>query len=245
MGPGVGMAMSVFFKVLGAMNGMHKMMLNEIFFEIKHSRWKDPSFKIKKMPRSRFFIFFPFFLFGLLFQAPFLKAGEPTGGIGVILEYLPDKKVHRVRAVFQGSPAARAKIQAGEEIVAIDGQATAKMSFEELGKKIRGNPGDPVTLTLRSGDSAPREVRLVRAAQGSVSPLILNAPGSTPGFGTTKSNKPILTEAERNQVKDVIRQLKTPDDQQRMQQLLLDFRDGKVSKEDFFKKLKTDFPSAS
>src|SRR5262245_13237818 len=89
-----------------------------------------------------------FFLLILLLplRPLWLAAAEPTGGIGVILEYLPDKKVHRVRAVFQGTPAARAKIQPGEEIVSIDGNSTASMNFEELGKKIRGNPGEPVTL---------------------------------------------------------------------------------------------------
>ena len=59
---------------------------------------------------------------------PCFVLAQAKGGIGVILEYLPDKKVHRVRAVFQGSPAARAKIQAGDEIVSIDGQNTDKMN---------------------------------------------------------------------------------------------------------------------
>ena len=173
-----------------------------------------------------------------------IAAAEPTGGIGVIVEYLADKKIHRVRAVFQGTQAARAKIQPGEEIVSIDGNSTASMSFADVGKKIQGNPGEVVTLVLRSpGSTTTREVRLTRVSQQTVSPLILNAPGSTTGSSYGKPSSPRLSESERNQVKDVILRLKTTEDQQRMQQLLLDFRDGKVTKEDFFKKLKSDFPA--
>src|SRR5262245_34316580 len=123
------------------------------------------------------------FLFLLVLFTPakplLLYSAEPSGGVGVILEYLPDKRVHRVRAVFQGSPAAKARVEAGDEIMAIDGNPTTNMSFEELGRRIRGNPGEPVSLTLRSpGSTATREVKLIRV--GTVSPLIVGAPGAMP-----------------------------------------------------------------
>ena len=164
---------------------------------------------------------------------------ETKGGIGVILEYLPQKKVHRIRAVFQGSPAARAKIQAGDEIVSIDGQATEKMSFDELGQKIRGNPGDPVTLLLRSpGSGLTREVKLLRAAPNTVSPLIEGISGNP----TVSMPQASFTEEEKVKVKNVIRQLKTPEEQKEMEKLLLELKEGKVIKSDFFKILKAKFP---
>ena len=171
-------------------------MLNDFFFEIKDYGNGSASFKMKICGKTDFPLGFFLFLVLLPLRPIWLAAAEPTGGIGVILEYLPDKKIHRVRAVFQGTPAARAKIQAGEEIVSIDGNSTASMSFDDLGKKIRGNPGEAVTLVLRSpGSSTTREVRLTRVGQQTVSPLILNAPGSTTGSSFGKPSSPRLSES--------------------------------------------------
>ncbi len=167
---------------------------------------------------------------------------EATGGIGVILEYLPQSKVHRIRAVFQGSPAARAKIQAGDEILSIDGQSTDKMSFNELGQKIRGNPGEAITLVIKSPHaSQSREVKLIRTSPRSVSPLIEGATGTS----AISMPRTSFTEAEKEKVKNVIRQLKTPEEQKEMEKLLLELKEGKVIKSDFFKILKAKFPKYS
>lgn len=173
------------------------------------------------------------------FASPLLFAIEGNGGIGVILEYLPQKGIHRIRAVFQGSPAARAKIQAGDEIVSIDGLSTEKMNFEELGKKIRGNPGEPVTLMLKSPASGQtREVKLTRAAPNTVSPLIEGVSGTSAVSIPTTT----FTPDEKEKVKNVIRQLKTPEEQKEMEKLLQELKEGKVIKPDFFKILKAKFP---
>ncbi len=165
--------------------------------------------------------------------------GQTIGGIGVILEYLTDKKIHRIRAVFQGSPAARAKIQAGDEIISIDGQSTEKMSFDELGQKIRGNPGSPVSLVLKSPSSGlTREVKLTRTAPNTVSPLIEGVSGNT----SIAMPRASFTEEEKVKIKNVIRQLKSPEEQKEMEKLLLELKEGKVLKPDFFKILKAKFP---
>ncbi len=204
-------------------------------FKIKYSPPRQVAtieFMRKKLPLLALFLFF--------FVSIPWAYGEGNGGIGVILEFLPQKKIHRIRAVFQGSPAARAKIQAGEEIISIDGQATEKMSFEELGKRIRGNPGDAVTLVLRSpGSKQSRELKLIRAAPNTVSPLIEGVSGG-PGISIPRTS---FTEAEKEKVKNVIRQLKTSAEQKEMEKLLLELKEGKVIKSDFFKILKAKFPS--
>jgi membrane-associated protease RseP (regulator of RpoE activity) len=178
------------------------------------------------------------FIFGS--STSWATSSEPTGGIGVILEFLPNKKIHRIRAVFQSSPAAKAGLKPGEEIVAIDGTSTSHMNFEELGRRVRGDPGTAITLTLRAPESTlTREVRLIRVSQQTVSPLILGAPGST----FPSPSGPTLSETERNQVKEIIRQLKTPEEQKKMQKLLTDFRDGVITKAEFLSRLKADFPT--
>ncbi len=179
------------------------------------------------------------FILLFLSFASLLKA-EPNGGIGVILEYIPSTNTHRVRAVFQGSPAAKAKIHAGDQVIAVDGQSTQNMSFQELGKRIRGEVGSPITLTLHQPTlNINREVKLLRSNPQTVSPLVVQ--GDSALNPTTVS----LNDKEKEEIKAVIRRLKTPEEHQKMEKLLQELKEGKVLKSDFFKILKAQFPSTS
>jgi len=152
----------------------------------------------------------------------------------VILEYLPEKKVTRIRAVFQGTPAAKSNIKPGDEIVSIDGILADRLSFQEIGKKVLGAPGTPINLVLRTPhSSSTRELKLMRMSQQNVSPLIVGS--SNPSRGT------LLNELERNELKELARRLKTADEQKKLEQLMVNFRDGKISKEEFLKKIRNGF----
>jgi hypothetical protein len=67
----------------------------------------------------------------------------------------------RIFAVAEGSPAARAGIRAGDELVAIDGGSVSGFDVVMAARKLEGAPGSALTLRLRRG---PREwtCRLVR-----------------------------------------------------------------------------------
>jgi carboxyl-terminal processing protease len=84
----------------------------------------------------------------------------PEGEIGLELTrqfYL------RVIAPRDGSPAARAGLQTGDYVRAIDGKPTRDMSVFEGTRLLRGQPGSKVTLTVIRGNAAdPHEVPLVR-----------------------------------------------------------------------------------
>jgi carboxyl-terminal processing protease len=84
----------------------------------------------------------------------------PDGDIGVELTrqyYL------RVIAARDGSPAAKAGLQTGDYVRAIDGRPTRDMSVFEGTRLLRGQPGSKVTLTVIRGNAAdPHEVPLVR-----------------------------------------------------------------------------------
>ena len=84
----------------------------------------------------------------------------PDGDIGVELTrqyYL------RVIAARDGSPAAKAGLQTGDYVRAIDGRPTRDMSVFEGTRLLRGQPGSKVTLTVIRGNAAdPHEVALVR-----------------------------------------------------------------------------------
>jgi carboxyl-terminal processing protease len=91
-----------------------------------------------------------------------LEAGTPLPDGDVGLE-LTRQFYLRVIASRDGSPAAKAGLQSGDHIRAIDGKATRDMSVFEGARLLRGAPGSKVTLTVIRGNAAePHEIALVR-----------------------------------------------------------------------------------
>ena len=95
-------------------------------------------------------------------QTKAVESGEtlPEGEVGLELTrqyYL------RVIAARDGSPAAKAGLNTGDYVRAIDGKPTRDMSVFEGSRMLRGAPGSKVTLTVIRGNAAdPHEVALVR-----------------------------------------------------------------------------------
>src|SRR6185369_1779507 len=91
-----------------------------------------------------------------------LDPGEkpPAGDVGVELTrqyYL------RVIAARDDSPAAKAGLQTGDYVRAIDGKPARDLSVFEGMRLLRGAPGTKVTLTVIRGNAAePRQIELVR-----------------------------------------------------------------------------------
>jgi carboxyl-terminal processing protease len=87
-------------------------------------------------------------------------AGTPTGDVGVELTrqyYL------RVIAARDESPAAKAGLQTGDYVRAIDGKPARDLSVFEGMRLLRGAPGTKVTMTIIRGNAAePRQVELIR-----------------------------------------------------------------------------------
>src|SRR3954466_7835336 len=89
-------------------------------------------------------------------------AGPPAGDVGLDLTrqyYL------RVIAARDGSPAAKAGLQTGDYIRAIDGKPTREMSVWEGMRALRGAAGTKVTLTVfRGSANDPHSIELTREA---------------------------------------------------------------------------------
>lgn len=87
-------------------------------------------------------------------------AALPDGDVGIEVTrtfYL------RAIAARDSSPAAKAGLQSGDYIRAIDGKPTRDMSVFEGSRLLRGQPGSKVTLTVIRGNAAdPHDVVLVR-----------------------------------------------------------------------------------
>jgi carboxyl-terminal processing protease len=95
-------------------------------------------------------------------QVRAIEAGEtlPDGDVGVELTrqyYL------RVIAARDGSPGAKAGLQTGDYVRAIDGKPTRDMSVFEGSRLLRGAAGSKVVITVIRGNAAdPHEITLVR-----------------------------------------------------------------------------------
>jgi carboxyl-terminal processing protease len=89
-------------------------------------------------------------------------AGE-VSGVGLQLHRDPDSRDIIVTEVTVDSPAARSGLRAGDRIVLVDGQSTARLSVSGVAQLLKGAENSQVTLTFARGDGQPRTVILTRA----------------------------------------------------------------------------------
>ncbi len=89
-------------------------------------------------------------------------AGE-LSGVGIRMEVNAQTQSLHVVEPIENSPAAEADIQAGDEIVAIDGKSTKGMSLKEASALIRGEIGSSVTLQISRQGQTAFDVVLTRA----------------------------------------------------------------------------------
>ena len=86
-------------------------------------------------------------------------------GVGIEVAYVNDSV--RVIAPIADSPAARAGIRTGDELVAVDGVAVNALRINEALDRLRGNVGTTVTLTVRREEDVIEHImrrQLVRIA---------------------------------------------------------------------------------
>ena len=82
---------------------------------------------------------------------------------GIGIEITMKDRILTVVSPIEGTPAYQAGIQAGDQIVKINGASTKNMTLAEAVKLIRGAQGSKVTLTLnREGFTHPRDFIIVR-----------------------------------------------------------------------------------
>lgn len=83
------------------------------------------------------------------------------GGIGSIIQQR-DSATYAVNP-YEGKPAQRAGIEAGDKILSIDGKTTKGLKVNEVSNNLRGEPGTTVVLEIeREGIAKPFKVSIVR-----------------------------------------------------------------------------------
>jgi carboxyl-terminal processing protease len=70
--------------------------------------------------------------------------------------------------VFEGSPAEAAGLLPGDQLIAVNGESIEGMTSAETSTRVRGEPGTPVTLTLRRGGVAEPVVKTITRATISI-----------------------------------------------------------------------------
>lgn len=89
-------------------------------------------------------------------------SGE-VSGIGIRMEVNQQTRSLTVVEAIANSPAFKAGIKAGDEILAIDGQTTDKMGVEKASELIRGQVGAPISLRLGRIGRGAFDLQLRRA----------------------------------------------------------------------------------
>ena len=90
------------------------------------------------------------------------------GGVGLSIskptENTPDKPAYvEVATPIEDTPGARAGIQSGDMIIAIDGMPTPDMTMNDVLARLRGEIGSPVTVSILRGKNMNFDVTLIRA----------------------------------------------------------------------------------
>ena len=82
------------------------------------------------------------------------------GGLG--LEVTADDGLVKVISPMDDTPAAKAGIKAGDVITSIDGQSLLGLPLDQAVKQMRGEVGQPITLSIAREKHDPFDVKLVR-----------------------------------------------------------------------------------
>jgi carboxyl-terminal processing protease len=90
--------------------------------------------------------------------------GTAFGGVGIQLAFDPTGRQWRAETVFPGAPAAKAGLQDGDVIAAVDGVALADLPGERVSAALRGPVGTVVQLSVvRDGVALPAPLAVTRA----------------------------------------------------------------------------------
>ncbi|MHC2070171.1 S41 family peptidase [Bremerella sp. T1] len=92
------------------------------------------------------------------------ELGQEFGGIGVHVDFDEEKREMIIISPLAGAPAYEAGIQAGDIVVAIDGEELNGEDFKTSLERLHGVTGTPVTLTvLHIGEDKPVDITMTRA----------------------------------------------------------------------------------
>jgi carboxyl-terminal processing protease len=84
------------------------------------------------------------------------------GGVGITIERAEDKRI-LIRAVQDGSPAAKAGVLPGDQILAIEGESMIDRPLSDVVARLRGAVGAPVTMTVQRATQGALALQMKRS----------------------------------------------------------------------------------
>jgi len=151
------------------------------------------------------------------FEALQVHTSGEFGGLGI--EVGMEEPYIRVITPIDDTPAQRAGVKAGDLISQLDDKPVASMTLEEAINLMRGEPGEPIELTiLREGHDTPLKIKVVRDVihVASVKSRMLE-----PGFGYLR-----ITQFQVNTGKELAKQLESLMQENELRGLVLDLRNN-------------------
>lgn len=137
------------------------------------------------------------------------------GGIGSLIRQKEDYV--RIAQPYENSPAARAGLKIGDLILAIDGQSAAGFTTEEVSKRLKGEPGSKVRVTVRHLDGREETVAIRR--ERIAIPGVPYAGWLGDGIGYIRHSD--FTEGSADEMQAAVAKLRSEDD---LRGLVLDYR---------------------
>lgn len=90
----------------------------------------------------------------------FMTTGQ-YGGIGALIGQRNNEVI--ITDPYEGFPAQKADLRAGDVIIALDGKSIEGKKYDEISKLLKGQPKTPVKITVkREGEANPIEKNLLR-----------------------------------------------------------------------------------
>ena len=123
------------------------------------------------------------------------------GGLGI--EVTMENGVIKVVSPIDDTPAAKAGLQAGDLIFALDGEPVQGLTLQEAVEKMRGKVGTPIKVSIRRGTKDPFDVSLTRETI-KVKPVKFRLEGGDIGYIRVTS----FTEQTTPGVLDAVEKLK-------------------------------------
>ena len=138
------------------------------------------------------------------------------GGIGAVI-YKPDVNGNvLINEPYEGSPAAKAGIRCGDEVLAIDGVSTHGLTSAESSDRMRGKPGTTVILTIKKLRGETVDVPVVRERISLPSVEYVGMLNEADGYVLLEK----FTDGVGQNIRDAYHELKA----QGMKRLVLDLR---------------------
>ncbi len=138
-------------------------------------------------------------------------------GLGIQINKRGPDQPLTIIAPIDGTPAAKAGLQPGDVIAKIEGQDTIGLTVQEAVRKLKGEKGTKVTITIqRAGENASFDVTLLRDEIPTHS--VAHAFLVQPGVGLIRISS--FTSTTTNEVDEALQKLKN----QGMERLILDLR---------------------